>query len=130
MRIRTFVMPLSLAVAIGVVPAHAQYKEMSKVEALSKDLNEQQMLEGLSKHLSVPADTLKQQMTSNKLNFGQLYLAHAIARVSRTDVSNILADSKSKLWTEITVERKVDKKQLATDESALEKTLKSLKGGK
>ena len=130
MRMRTFVVSLSLAVTFGVIPVQAQYKEMSKVEAFSKDLNEQQMLEGLSKHLGVSTDTLKQQMTSNNLNFGQLYLAHAIAKVSKTDVSNILTDSKSKLWTVITEERRVDMKQLASDESELEKTLKTLKRGK
>ena len=64
-------------------------------------------------------------MTSNSLNYGQLYLAHAIAKAANADVKSILSDSKTKLWTTIIEERKIDKKQIAADADDLEKTIKS-----
>jgi hypothetical protein len=111
--------------AMSAIPALAQYKEMNKVETLAKASNEQQMLTGLSKHLGVSSDILKQEMTSNNLNFGQLYLAHAIAKAANAEVGSILSDSKTKLWTTIIEERKVDKKQIAADVDALEKVIKN-----
>src|SRR5882672_6278205 len=123
MKTRTIVM--SSLLATSAIPALAQYKEMNKVETLAKTNNEQQMLTGLSKHLGVSTDTLKQEMASNNLNFGQLYLAHAIARAANADVKSILSDSKTKLWTTIIEERKVDKKQIASDADDLEKAIKN-----
>lgn len=123
MKIRTFA--IALCLAVGVMPALAQYKEMNKVETLAKTNNEQQMLKGLSTHLGVSADTLKQEMTSNNLNFGQLYLAHAIAKAANADVKSILSDSKTKLWTTIIEERKIDKKQISADADDLEKAIKN-----
>ena len=123
MKTRPIVMALLLATS--AIPALAQYKEMNKVETLAKTNNEQQMLTGLSKHLGVSTDTLKQEMASNNLNFGQLYLAHAIARAANADVKSILSDSKTKLWTTIIEERKVDKKQIAADADDLEKAIKN-----
>lgn len=116
---------ISVILAMSAIPALAQYKEMNKVETLAKTNNEQQMLTGLSRHLGVSPDTLKQEMTSNNLNFGQLYLAHAIARAAKADVGSILSDSKTKLWTTIIEERKVDKKQIAADADELEKVIKN-----
>ena len=129
MRIRSIAISFALA-ALCAIPAHAQYKEMSKVEALARNSNEQQMLTSLSMHLGVPAETLKQEMESNNLNFGQLYLAHAIARAANTDVKSILSDSKTKLWTTIADERRLDMKQIAADESKFEETFKKLKAAK
>jgi len=123
---RIFVISLSLVV-FGAVTAQAQYKEMNKVETLARNNNEQQMLAGLSAHLGVPADTLKKEMTSNNLNFGQLYLAHAIAKAAKADVTSILSDSKTKLWTTIAEERKVDMKQISADANEFEKTFKNQK---
>ena len=116
--------------ALSAIPALAQYKEMNKVETLARSSNEQQMLSGLSKHLGVSSDVLKQEMTSNNLNFGQLYLAHAIAKEAKTDFKTIASDSKTKLWTTIIEERKIDKKHLASDFDDLEKTIKNSGGTK
>jgi hypothetical protein len=114
----------SMLLALSAIPALAQYKEMNKVETLAKASNEQQMLTGLSKHLGVSSDVLKQEMASNNLNFGQLYLAHAIAKAAKSDFKTIVSDSKTKLWTTIIEERKVDKKQIASDVDDLEKVIK------
>jgi hypothetical protein len=116
---------VSMFLAVTAIPALAQYKEMNKVETLAKSSNEQQMLAGLSKHLGVSSEILKQEMTSNNLNFGQLYLAHAIARAANSDFKTIVSDSKTKLWTTIIEERKVDKKQIASDVDDLEKAIRN-----
>ena len=108
MHVRTVVVSLSLVV-LGAVTV------------------EPQMLAALSAYLGVPADNLKKEMTSNNLNFGQIYLAHAIAKAANTDVTTILSDSKSKLWTTIAQERKVDMKKIAADESEFEKSMKNQK---
>ena len=123
MKMRTIA--IAVFVAMSAVPALAQYKEMNKVETLAKASNEQQMLTGLSKHLGVSSDVLKQEMTSNNLNFGQLYLAHAIAKAANSDFKTIVSDSKTKLWTTIIEERRVDKKQIASDVDDLEKTIRN-----
>jgi len=122
---KTKMIVVSMLLAMSAVPALAQYKEMNKVETLAKSSNEQQMLKGLSTHLGVSADTLKQEMTSNNLNYGQLYLAHAIAKAANADFKTILSDSKNKLWTTIIEERKVDKKHMASDVDDLEKAIKN-----
>ena len=123
MKIRNIVVSMCLA-TMWALPAHAQYKEMSKVETLARSNSEQQMLDGLSKHLGVPSDTLKQEMTANKLNFGQLYITHTVAKSANADFKSVLEDSKSKPWSIIIEERKVDKKKLDADIDVLEKSFK------
>ncbi|HET9130829.1 MAG TPA: hypothetical protein VFO86_07775 [Terriglobia bacterium] len=119
------ILVVSAFFALSALPALAQYKEMNKVETLAKSSNEQQMLSGLSKHLGVSSEVLKQEMTNNNLNFGQLYLAHTIAKESKADFITIVSDSKTKLWTTIIEERKVDKKHMAADVDELERTIKN-----
>jgi hypothetical protein len=119
------ILVVSAFFALSAIPALAQYKEMNKVETLAKSNNEQQMLTGLSKHFGVSSDVLKQEMTSNNLNYGQLYLAHTIAREAKADFNTIVSDSKTKLWTTIIEERKIDKKHIASDVDDLEKAIKS-----
>jgi hypothetical protein len=127
---KTKIVAITMLLAMSAMPALAQYKEINKVETLAKTTSEQQMLTGLSTHLGIPSDMLKKEMTSNSVNFGQLYLAHAIARASKSDVNSIFTESKTKLWTTIIEERKVDKKQLEKDVDNLEKALKSSGGAK
>jgi len=100
---------------------------MSKIDALSRTMPEPDMFNGMAAHFGVTADTLKQEKTSNGLSFGQLYLAHAIAKVSKNDIGAILMESKGKLWTEIAKEKNVDMKQLSDDADVLEKSIKKLK---
>jgi hypothetical protein len=119
------ILVVSAFFALSAIPALAQYKEMNKVETLARSNNEQQMLAGLSKHLGVSSDVLKQEMTSNNLNFGQLYLAHTIAKESKADFNTIVSDSKTKLWTTIIEERKIDKKHMTSDVDDLEKAFKN-----
>jgi hypothetical protein len=129
MRLRTLVLGLSILM-FTVHSIHGQYKEMSKIESLSKSMPEPEMFNGMAAHFGVTADTLKQEKAANGLSFGQLYLAHAIAKVTKSDPGAILVESKGKLWTEITKEKKVDMKLLADDADVLEKAIKKLQKSK
>jgi len=129
MRLWTPVLGL-LILMFTVLPIHGQYKEMSKIESLSKSMPEPNMFNGMAAHFGVTADKLKQEKTANGLSFGQLYMAHAIARVTKSDPGAILVESRGKLWTEITKEKNVDMKQLANDADVLEKEIKKLQKSK
>jgi len=126
MKIKMFAILASIA--LWAIPAQAQYKEMNKVEVLAKSNSEQQMLDGLSKHLGISSDILKQEMTANKLNFGQLYIAHAVAKAGNADFKSLITESQSKPWPTIMEEKKVNKKMLEDDMESLEKSFK--KGSK
>lgn len=126
MRFRIFAATLLLIGVCGVVPVHAQYKEMSKLNGLAEGMPEPQMFEGLAAHFAVSVDVLKQEKSANDLSFGQLYLAHAVAKASKSDVKGILTESKSKTWPEIAKEKNVDMKMLSTDADELEKAIKKL----
>jgi hypothetical protein len=128
MKLRSLV--IFTSIALWAIPAMAQYKEMNKVEVLAKSNSEQQMLDGLSKHLGVSSDVLKQEMTANKLNYGQLYIAHTVAKATKSDFKSLVAESQSKPWPTIMEEKNVDKKVLAADIETLEKSFKNSKNGK
>jgi hypothetical protein len=130
MQIRNLAIAVSLIVLGTVVPAQAQYKEMSKLEALSKSMPEPDMLSGMATHFGISVDTLKQEKATNNLSFGQLYIAHAIAKASNSNVNSIITDSRSKLWPEIAKEKNVDMKQLSRDAEELEKAIKEMQKGK
>jgi len=130
MRSRNLALAVSLIVLGTVVPAHAQYKEMSKLESLSKSMPEPDMLSGMATHFGISVDALKQEKAANNLSFGQLYIAHAIAKASNSNVNSIITDSRSKLWPEIAKEKNVDMKQLSRDAEELEKAIKDLQKGK
>jgi hypothetical protein len=130
MKISSLVFAVSLILIVSVIPAHAQYKEMSHLDTLSRSMPEPDMFSGMATHFGVSVDALKQEKASNSLSFGQLYLAHAIAKASNSSVGSIVTDSKSKLWPEIAKEKNVDMKQLSRDAEELEKTIKDLQKGK
>lgn len=129
MRLWTPVLVLSILM-FTVPPVHGQYKEMSKIDSLSRSMPEPEMFNGMAAHFGVTADALKQEKTANGLSFGQLYLAHAIAKASKNDIGAILTESKGKLWTEIAKEKNVDMKQLSDDADELEKSIRKLQKGK
>lgn len=119
-----------LLVSMFALPLLAQYKEMSKLDSLSKVMPEAQMFSGMAAHFSVAAETLKQEKSANNLSFGQLYLVHAVAKISKSDVKNILLESQNKPWPTIIQEKNVDMKQLGGDEATLEKALQNLSKSK
>jgi hypothetical protein len=130
MSIRNLVLAVSVILLCSAVPAHAQYKEMSKLDSLSRSMPEPDMLNGMATHFGVSVDALKQEKTANNLSFGQLYIAHAIAKASNSSVNSIVSESQNKLWPEIAKEKNVDMKQLSHDADELEKAIKDLQKGK
>lgn len=123
-----FTLSLIVLMMFGVISAQAQYVEAHKIDTVSKDLPEAQLLTVLSAHLGVPSDTLKKQKTETGLpTWGQLYIFHALAKASKADVSQLLADSKTKSLGEIAKARKIKMKDIDDDVAKLEKDLKSAK---
>jgi hypothetical protein len=118
---------LLVVLMFGVISAQAQYVEAHKIDTVSKDLPEAQVLTVLSEHLGVPSETLKKQKTDTGLPIGQLYIAHALAKASKSDVSQLLADNKTKSWGEIAKAKNVKMKVLGDDVDKLEKDLKGKK---
>lgn len=101
---------LSFAIAVLCVsPAHGQYVEIYKVDQAAKDVAEQQTLNEMSMQLGVSVNVLKQQKDDGKLSFGELYVAHQIAKAAKVDFKAIVDDYKSgKAWGVVAKERKVE----------------------
>ena len=60
MRTRTLV-TLLLLLAVGLSSAYAQYKEIYRVDQLTKGMPDPEVLNVLATHLGVPIDTLKKE---------------------------------------------------------------------
>lgn len=130
MRLR-IIAPTVLLISMSMaLPLAAQYREMARVESLSKTTSETQILNCMAKHFGIAAETLQQERSANGLSFGQLFLVHAVARATQGDAKNILIDAQSKPWPQILKERNVDMKQLSNDQDALEKAMKDLQKSK
>jgi hypothetical protein len=119
---------LSLFLAVGLSSAYGQYKEIYRLDALVKEMPEPAVLNVLSTHLGVPADTLKKEKADNQLSFGELYMAHRFAKATNSDLKSTLAVARTqKPWGEYAKEKNVDMDEIAKDEKTLEKALKNSK---
>jgi hypothetical protein len=115
---------LSLLV-VAIAPAHAQYIEMYRLDNIAKDLPEQEAIGKLATHLSVSADSLKQEKAEYKATFGELYFAHQVAKLSNSDIKSLMAELKSgKSWGELAKAKKIDLGQVRKDSRKLEDVLK------
>jgi hypothetical protein len=114
----------------GVAPLQAQYVEASKIDTLAKNLSEAQALGVLSAHLGVPSETLKKEMSETGLPIGQLFIAHEVAKVSKTDVQELFAENKTRPWSAIAKDKNVKMKDLDGDFEKVQKALKDLVKGK
>ena len=119
-----------MLLTFGAIAAQAQYVEAYKIDTLSKDLPEAEVLTVLSNHLGVPTETLKQQKSATGLPIGQLYIAHALAKASKSNVQELFAENKTKPWGEIAKMKNVKMKQLDGDLDKLQKDLKGIQKGK
>jgi hypothetical protein len=119
--------PLLLILAVG--SAHAQYVEIYRLDNLTKELSEQQVLAGMATHLGMSADMLSQQKAEYKLSFGELYFANQLAKVSKTDFKSLMAEAKgaAKTWGVIAKEKNADMGQISKDSHQLEDLLKKAK---
>ena len=114
-----------LMLAFSVLPAQAQYSEIYRLDKAVNGLDEKVVLSRLSEKLSVPADTLAQQKSQNNLSFGQLYMAHALAKAANKDFDAMMAQIKSgKTWSLLVQENNVRLQPISATVRDLEKTLK------
>ena len=127
MQRRLLFVPMLLMLA--AVSLHAQYVEIYRLDNLTKDLSEQQVLASLATHLGISADILRQQKAEYKLSFGELYFANQLAKTSKTDFKSVMAEAKgaSKTWGVIAKEKNADMGQITKDSHQLEDVLKKLK---
>jgi|SRR6476659_8450042 hypothetical protein len=125
MRIRP--VTLLLLLAVGLSSAYAQYKEIYRLDTLIKEMPEPEVLNVLATHLGVPAETLKKEKVDNQLSFGELYMAHRIAKATNSDLKSVMPAQTQKTWGVLAKEKGIDMDQISQDEKALEKALKKTK---
>jgi hypothetical protein len=114
-----------LTLAFSVLPAQAQYSEIYRLDKAVHSLDEQAVLAGLAERLSVPAATLAQQKIQHNLSFGQLYMAHALAKAINKDFDTVMSQIKSgKTWSMLAQENHVRMQPISATVRDLEKTLK------
>jgi len=116
-----------LLLAVGLSSAYAQYKEIYRLDTLIKEMPEPEVLNVLATHLGVPAETLKKEKVDNQLSFGELYLAHRIAKATNSDLKSVMPAQTQKTWGVLAKEKGIDMDQISQDEKALEKALKKTK---
>lgn len=104
--------------------ANAQYVEIYKLDNLMKEYPDSQVISSLSSELRVPADMLKQEKAEYNVTFGQLYLAHQFATISKSDVKSVMAEAKAKSWGAIAKDRNIDMDVVRDEAKKLEKTLR------
>jgi hypothetical protein len=106
-RVRKVFTATILALGLAAVPLSAQYVEMYRLDNRVKDLPEQDVLNTLSTHLGVPAETLKQEKAEYKSSIGELYAAHQFAKLTRSDVKTMMAErTAGKSWGVLAKEKK------------------------
>ena len=113
-----------LMLAFSVLPAHAQYSEIYRLDKAVNGLDERVVLAKLSEKLSIPADTLAQQKSQHNLSFGQLYMAHALAKAANKDFDTMMFQIKSGKTSLLVRENNVRLQPISGTVRDLEKTLK------
>ena len=113
-----------LMLAFSVLPAHAQYSEIYRLDKAVNGLDEKVVLAKLSEKLSIPADTLAQQKSQHNLSFGQLYMAHALAKAANKDFDTMMSQIKSGKTSLLVRENNVRLQPISGTVRDLEKTLK------
>jgi hypothetical protein len=125
MQVRISVSAVLLMFMLAVSPLHAQYVEMHRVNEIAMDLPEQEVLGKLATHLGVSVDVLKEQKAEYKVNFGELYIAHRLAKFSGSDFKTVVGAFRSgTAWGVYAKEKKIDMAELSKDERQLENVLK------
>jgi hypothetical protein len=123
-QVRLIVIAL-LMLAFSVLPAQAQYSEIYRMDKAVNGLDEKFVFNKLSEKLAVSAETLAQQKMQHNLTFGQLYVAHAIAKAANKDFDTIMSEIKSgKAWSTVARENNVRMQPISTNVRDFEKMLK------
>ena len=126
MRIEVRFIALALLIsAFIVLPVQAQYAEIYKLDKAANGLKDDVVLNKFSEKLGVPFETLAQQKAQHNLSFGQLYMAHALAKAANKDFDTVMAQIKSgATWSFVASQNNVRMQPIDNSIRDLEKTLK------
>jgi hypothetical protein len=101
---------------------------MYRVDNLAKELSEDEALTRVAAHLSVSADTLRQEKKEYGITLGQLYFAHQLAKLSKSDTKAVMNEFRSgKPWSTLAKEKNLKMDDLRKDTRQLEDALKNAK---
>ena len=125
---RLALLAVFMILTFAVLPVSAQYVEMYRVDNLAKELSEADAISRLATHLSVPADTLRQEMKEYGITFGQLYWVNQLAKLSKSDTKSIMAEFRTgKPWSTLAKEKNIKMDDFRKDSRQLEDALKNAK---
>jgi len=123
--VRTRLSAILALLILMTAPLHAQYIEIYRLDNIARDLPEPEALGKLATHLSVSADSLKQEKAEYKATIGELYMGHQLAKLSNSDFKVLMTEFKSgKAWGVLAKEKNVNMDQVRKDSRQLENTLK------
>ena len=126
MYVRVGVSATLLVLACAVSPLHAQYVEIYRLDNAVKELPEQEVLGQLARHFGISVDTVKQQRADANGSVGQLYMAHQIAKLTKSDFKSVMSEFKSgKAWGVLAKEKKLEMDQISKDARELENIFKN-----
>ena len=115
-----------LIVMFTVSPLRAQCLEMHRINEIAMDLPEQEVLGKLATHLGVSVDVLKEQKAEYKVNVGELYIAHRLAKFSGSVFKTVVGAFRSgTAWGVYAKGKKINLDELSKDERQLENILKN-----
>ncbi len=94
---------------VCVSTASAQYVEIYRIDQLAKDLPEDKVLSAVATSLGVSADSVRQAKAQYKSTYGELFIAHQLAKSSKTDFNALMTEARAgKTWGVLAKEKNVD----------------------
>ena len=102
-------------------PLYAQYVEIYRVDNLANELGEEAALGKVAAHLSVSADSLRQEKKEYGITLGQVYFAHQLAKFTKSDSKAVMKEFQSgKAWGVLAKEKNLNMDDLRKDSRQLE----------
>jgi hypothetical protein len=107
------------AVVATIMPAVAQDATLAeRVAAIDQVVLQRDgfrvVVGHISRELAIPVETLREQRKKTDLSWGELLLAHRLAREGKTDLDTVVTEFRGgKTWEDIARDHKVDLAQLS-----------------
>jgi hypothetical protein len=128
MSVRTTLPVLLLILTFAVSPLHAQYVEIYRLDNLAKGVPEQEAIGKLATYFAVSADSIKSEKAEYQASLGELYMAHEVAKLARSDAKTVMTEKKVKGWGELIKEKNLKMDDIRKDSQRLEESLKKTQG--
>jgi hypothetical protein len=128
MSVRTTLPVMLLILTFAVSPLHAQYVEIYRFDNLVKDMPEQDAIGKLATYFAVSADSIKSEKAEYQASLGELYMAHEIAKLARSDAKTIMTEKKAKGWGPLIKEKNLTMNEIRKDQQRLEESFKKTQG--